>query len=112
MSNYQVKHLKDISRDERKYFLFHQLSSVTVYSVVVLLIPLLNNLIFPLLSNYLPNSRKRIGLGLSFGLLSVLLAAFLGSQSSDNELLYLLISSVVMGIAETSVFVPSKFKIL
>ena len=103
MSNYQVKN--KFSQDERKIFFLDQLSSVTVYSVVVLLIPILNNIVFPFMSNYLPKSRKRIGFGLTFGLVSVLLAAFL-----EKSLLCILISSVVMGIAETSVFVPSKSK--
>ena len=102
MSDHQMK--EQIPRGKRVYFL-DQLSTVIVYSVVVVTIPLLNNIIFPFMSNFLPNSRKRVGFGLAISLLSVVLAAVL---YEETQLKYLIIPSILMGIAETSVFIPSK----
>lgn len=105
MMNYEMKQ----SSHELSY-LQSQLGTITINMVVVLFVPFWNNLIFPLMSHYLPNSRKRIGFGLAISTVALIVAAVIQnriSSGSDELEKWLVLPTIAFGIAETSVFIPS-----
>lgn len=104
MMNYQMNQPNELA------YLAQQLSTVTVIVIVIILLPIWNFLVFPIMSNYLPNSRKRIGIGIAMSVLALVGATLIHKYDSEDShhAALLLIPSIAMGIAETSVFVPSK----
>ena len=91
--------------------IFIQQSLYVLYdsTLILFLLPVWSNLIFPLLGHYLPNTRKRMGVGLAIGLLGSLIAALLELNPSSSESIrvsLLFIPSAVVVIGESLVFVP------
>jgi MFS family permease len=75
--------------------------------VVVILVPLWNNIIFPLMGHYLPNTRKRVGIGLALGCLACIVSVIIPAVLKIHYSWYwLCIPTVLIGIAETSVYIP------
>lgn len=91
--------------------IFIQQSLYVLYdsTLILFLLPVWSNLIFPLLGHYHPNTRKRMGVGLAIGLLGSLIAALLELNPSSIESIrvsLLFIPSAVVVIGESLVFVP------
>ena len=86
------------------------LTSVIDTMLILLLVPLWNSLIFPLMGHFTPNTRKRIGTGKLLGVLAMSLMACMYSthlKSDDiKDLFYILF--IVIIVAESLVLIPGK----
>jgi len=66
MMSYQMKNLAVMvtgSTTSRDTYLLQNLTILVNVLTIMILIPLLNHIVYPLLDNYTPNMRKRIGIG-------------------------------------------------
>jgi len=66
MMSYQMKNLSVMvtgSTTSRDTYLLQNLIILVNVLTIMILIPLLNHIVYPLLDNYTPNMRKRIGIG-------------------------------------------------
>lgn len=76
--------------------------------LILILVPLWNNIVFPLLGHYVPNTRKRLGVGILLGAVAMLLAGVMYAFTIGTDFLSRLffIPLVIMIVAESLVFVP------
>ena len=82
---------------------------------VLLLIPVCNNVIAPLMGLYWPNMRKRIGLGAILILLAAAVSTLLELNAAENLLnrnLWFILPVFLTAVAEVSQAAPSKRHLL
>ena len=92
-------------------YVFSKLSDLSNNILILLSLPIWNHLVFPLLGHYLPNTRKRIGLGMAVSLFAGVVAILSSKMPlmPEKKYLYFLAGVIVLlSLGETFVFVPSK----
>ena len=79
---------------------------------VTVAVPLWNNVVFPLMGyHYFPNTRKRMWVGhllFTVSAISAVLVLLFAKSSASQQLLWLILPTIVMALAETSLFIPGK----
>ena len=79
---------------------------------VTLAVPLWNNVVFPLMGHrYFPNTRKRMWVGhllLVISAVSAVLVLLFAKSSANQQLLWMILPTIVMALAETSLFIPGE----
>lgn len=98
-----------------KQYILTQFSFFAINCVVIVFLPIWNNIAFPLLRHYVPNTRKRIGIGMGFSILACIASAAISyyinyvspKVLTGQNFCWLLLPTVIIGIAETAVYIPS-----
>lgn len=83
-------------------------------STVLLILPILNHVAIPLLDEYTPNMRKRMGIGIFLVIPTALSLALIegygyGNVSTTGRILLLTLPAVLMGITKSLLYVASKY---
>ena len=113
----QIKAVNVTSHTETAGYFLENLVVLVNVSTIIVFIPILNHLIFPIMDMYTPNMRKRIGIGLVVTLATPVTAALIEGTSTDSvntsERPFLFVIPVVLlTISETFVYVPGKCYII
>lgn len=76
-------------------------------SLMVVLLPVWNLVLLPVLGHYAPNTRKRVGFGSILGVIGILAAAIIAQVDSNKNLVYyMLLPLIIIVIGETFAVVP------
>ena len=121
MVSYQISHCAmnasqtiltgSISAHEVEIYTFDLFQAILNCFFVILLVPLCNSLLFPLLGFYVPNMRKRIGFGISLVLISSVMSIFLEFNTRQDpvfRILWFVLIVFMVSFAEVSTAIPCK----
>ena len=96
---------------EAEGYVLGNLESLLNNVFIILLVPLCNSLLFPLLGFYLPNMRKRIGFGVIVLVLTSVTTTFLELnewESQESRLFWFILPVFFVSFAEVSTVIPRK----
>ena len=96
---------------EAEGYVLGNLESLLNTVFIILLVPLCNSFLFPLLGFYLPNMRKRIGFGVIVLVLTSVATTFLELnvwESPEIRLLWFVLPVFLVSFAEVSTIIPCK----
>ena len=114
MISYQMKNLAVRITDQTSsgnVFLLQSLLILVNVVTIMIIIPLLNHIVYPLLDNYTPNMRKRIGIGTFLAIpVAVSLVLIEGFEvharlDASVQIYSLILPAVLLSISEVFAYV-------
>ena len=119
--SYQISHCamnasktiltRSTSAHEVEMYIFDLFQAILNWFFVILLVPICNSLLFPLLGFYLPNMRKRIGFGIFLVLISSVMSIFLEFNTRQDPVFrigWFVLLVFMVSFAEVSTAIPCK----
>ena len=93
-------------------YVFGAAESLVNSFFVIILIPICNNFLFPIVGQYMPNMKKRIGLGIIVILLAsvtMLLLELTVNQSQTTRMAWFILPIFLVSLAEVSTAIPCEY---
>ena len=93
-------------------YVFSAVEAIMNAFFVVILIPICNNVLFPIVGQYMPNMKKRIGLGIIVILLAsvtMLLLELTVNESQTTRMVWFILPIFLVSLAEVSTAIPCEY---
>ena len=95
-----------------EHYVFGAIEALVNSLFVIILIPICNNFLFPIVGQYMPNMKKRIGFGVIVILLAsvtMLLLELTVDESQTTRMAWFILPIFLVSLAEVSTAIPCEY---